>query len=124
MKKVLLIISFFILMYSIGTTIRYYREWDKVTIVEYGFYTKKNQKSKSITLNYKSIKDEKLKEIISKDKEDDDCSFDESGIPKCVYKTKEENLKYDKYYIVYYRNDTYKVIYKVKEIEYLSKIVK
>ena len=123
MKKIILVLSFIIFMYYLGVTIRYYRDMDKITIVEYGFYTKKNQKSNYINLSYKKIKDANLKEIIKNEKEDDDCSFDELGVPKCVLKAKNNNIKYDKYYIIYYGNDTYKIIYKIKEIEYLNKIM-
>ena len=123
MKKIILVLSFIIFMYYLGVTIRYYRDMDKITIVEYGFYTKKNQKSNYINLSYKKIKDANLKEIIKNEKEDDDCSFDELGVPKCALKAKNNNIKYDKYYIIYYGNDTYKIIYKIKEIEYLNKIM-
>ena len=64
MKKFLLVISFFIFMFSLGITIRKYREMEKITIVEYNFYAKKNQKMNYITLNSNSIVDDELKRII------------------------------------------------------------
>ena len=45
MKKILLVLSFFIFMFSIGVTIRKYREMENITIVEYSFYAKKDQDS-------------------------------------------------------------------------------
>ena len=110
-------------MFSLGITIRKYREMEKITIVEYNFYAKKNQKMNYITLNSNSIVDDELKRIIDINEKQDDCSFDEIGLPECVKETKKNNMIYDKYFIIYYGNDTYKVIYKVKDIDYLSKII-
>ncbi len=123
MKKLLIIISFFGFMFSLGTTIKYYKEINNITIVEYNFYAKENEKGKQYKINYNDIEDNRLKEIVKKEKEADDCSFDDIGLPKCVSKIRNDSMKYEKYYIVYYGDNYYKVIYKVADIKYLDKII-
>ena len=75
-------------------------------------------------MKYSSIVDEELKRIVKKEKEKEDCSFDDIGIPICVSNAKDNSMKYEKYYIVYYGNDEYKVIYDIKDIKYLDKMMK
>ncbi len=122
MKKLILLITFFIFMFYLGINIREYREEQKITIVEYSFYSEKGEDNR-IYLNYRDIKDDKLKKIVKKNKEK--CDFNDDGTPKCVIKAKENNISYNKYYIVYYGNDSsnYKIIYKFDEIKYLENLI-
>ena len=43
MKKLILLITFFIFMFYLGINIREYREEQKITIVEYSFYSEKGE---------------------------------------------------------------------------------
>ena len=118
MKKFIFILSFFMLMFFLGMGIRKQIDKGNITFVEYSHIGEEKEK---LTIKKKDIKDKKIKSMIDS-KDDADCTFS-SYVPKCVRKEMRKDETYDMYYIIYFGDNSYKVIYDKEDIEYISKFL-
>lgn len=101
-----------------------YKSKNIYSIVEYNYYgyaynsvNNFNLKEVSGTLLDKSKLNNMLKDIVKK-KENEICEFDYRGIPKCIENNLEDSEE-KKYYIIYFGDGSYKVIY---EEEFLNQL--